>query len=360
MDDGVLVRVVDPLADLEEQPKTLVESQAVEIADIARGNFRLINQLAGKFLDLKRLAGENGAALEDEYDDEGSDSPGLHSKLSAGLGNVDLDFLKVPRIGVRWYAAGGAIIAVILLLVFLRGGGDEEIVPDPESEQVPELTLEKVVPDPIEIPQPSLPVEPLEPPSPPVAPEEPETLIVRDGPAEPAVEVLESTTDDVSQDELAEEVDSSAAPTGQEPEDTGQRASSPAEPSESETFTEQIVSEEASDELQTEIVEPAESVEAAEALPAPIEGDRAAVEIVPEDRAPIETSVEVPAEMQPEQPEELAQGQDLSEQPPENERSEPDDSAAIPKLTVLTKKKPSAEPEPISTRKAGQGCSTIW
>lgn len=335
------------ISDTEEQ-KRFSLAQAEEIADIARGNFRLINQLAGKFLDLKRLASKKEESAEDDYDDVDPDSSDEASRLSAGLGNVDLDFLKVPRIGVRWYATGGAIIAVILLLVFLRGGGDEEIVPDPESEQVPELTLEKVVPDPIEIPQPSLPVEPLEPPSPPVAPEEPETLIVRDGPAEPAVEVLESTTDDVSQDELAEEVDSSAAPTGQEPGDTGQRASSPAEPSESETFTGQIVSEEASDELQAEIEEPAESVEAAEAPPAPIEGDSAAVEIVPEDRAPIETSVEVPAEVEPEQPEELAQGQDLSEQPPGNERSEPDDSAAIPKLAVLTKKKPSAEPEPIS------------
>ncbi len=55
------------VSDTDEQ-KRFSLAQAVEIADIARGNFRLINQLAGKFLDLKRLASEDGAALEDEYE----------------------------------------------------------------------------------------------------------------------------------------------------------------------------------------------------------------------------------------------------------------------------------------------------
>ncbi len=192
------------VSDTDEQ-KRFSLAQAVEIADIARGNFRLINQLAGKFLDLKRLASENGAALEDGYDDDGYDSSGLHSRLSTGLGNVDLDFLKVPRVGARWYVAGAVIVALILIRVLFWGGDNEESEKIPAAEIVPELTLEKVEPDPIEIPQPSRPVEPLQPPKPAIVQEEPQLLVEKAGPAKAVVEVAEETANRSAPEVTAEE-----------------------------------------------------------------------------------------------------------------------------------------------------------
>ncbi len=137
-------------------------AQAEKIAEAARGNFRLINQLAEKYLTSKHPANPDESIIDDLYQDDsglgGSDSL---AKISSGLKSVDLDFLKIPRLGVRWYAFGASIIALILLFLLFSGGDEEEAEPLSDTASVPELTLEKVEPDPIEIPQPSTPVEPL-------------------------------------------------------------------------------------------------------------------------------------------------------------------------------------------------------
>ncbi len=136
---------------------------------------------------------------------DGSDSSGLHSRLSTGLGNVDLDFLKVPRIGARWYAVGAVIVALILIRVLFWGGDNDESEKIPAAETVPELTLEKVEPDPIELPPPSRPVEPLQPPSPAIVQEEPQLLVEKAGPENAVVEEAEETANRSAPEVTAEE-----------------------------------------------------------------------------------------------------------------------------------------------------------
>ena len=329
------------VSDTEEQ-KRFSLAQAVEIADIARGNFRLINQLAGKFLDLKRLAGENGAALEDEYDDDGSGS--------TGLGNVDLDFLKVPRIGARWYAAGAVIVALILIRVLFWGGDEEEVELTPAAEIVPELTLEKVEPDPIEIPQPSLPVEPLQPPSPAIVPEEPQLLVEKPSPSKAVVEVAEETADrsapEVSAEETVEETVEDPGPTRQTADQSVQQAP-PIDVTQSPVRAEQVESQVTQDELPTELKEPAEPAETAESAPAPVQEVSTVTKTVSEEAdpdAPLETvTVEAPQE----QEQEPAAAQNISEKAKQIEDSVSTESETIPKLTVTPKNKTATESVPL-------------
>ncbi len=142
-------------------------ARADRIMDIARGNFRLINELADKYLRSVIVVDPNevktGGTDPENLELDDSDS---RLGISIGPGNVDLDFLKIPKIGFRWYAVGGAVIAVILLLFLLTGGDDEEPEPLPESAKVPDLTLENVEPDRVEIPRPTIEPESLELPPP--------------------------------------------------------------------------------------------------------------------------------------------------------------------------------------------------
>ena len=329
------------VSDTEEQ-KRFSLTQAVEIADIARGNFRLINQLAGKFLDLKRLAGENGAALEDEYDDDGSGP--------AGLGNVDLDFLKVPRIGARWYAAGAVIVALILIRVLFWGGDEEEAESIPAAEIVPELTLEKVEPDPIEIPQPSLPVEPLQPPSPAIVPEEPQLLVEKASPSKAVVEVAEETVDrsapEVTAEETVEETVEDLGPARQTVDRSVQQAP-PIDVAQSPVRAEQVESQVTQDEPPTELKEVAEPAEIAESAPVPAQEVSTVTQTVSEEAepdAPLETvTVEAPEE----QEQEPAAAQNISEEPKQIENSVSAESETIPKLTVTPKKKTATESVPL-------------
>ena len=329
------------VSDTEEQ-KRFSLTQAVEIADIARGNFRLINQLAGKFLDLKRLAGENGAALEDEYDDDGSGP--------AGLGNVDLDFLKVPRIGARWYAAGAVIVALILIRVLFWGGDEEEAESIPAAEIVPELTLEKVEPDPIEIPQPSLPVEPLQPPSPAIVPEEPQLLVEKASPSKAVVEVAEETVDrsapEVTAEETVEETVEDLGPARQAVDQSVQQAP-PIDVAQSPVRAEQVESQVTQDEPPTELKEVAEPAEIAESAPVPAQEVSTVTQTVSEEAepdAPLETvTVEAPEE----QEQEPAAAQNISEEPKQIENSVSAESETIPKLTVTPKKKTATESVPL-------------
>lgn len=329
------------VSDTEEQ-KRFSLAQAVEIADIARGNFRLINQLAGKFLDLKRLAGENGAALDDEYDDDGSGS--------AGLGNVDLDFLKVPRIGARWYAAGAVIVALILIRVLFWGGDEEEAELTPAAEIVPELTLEKVEPDPIEIPPPSLPVEPLQPPSPAIVPEEPQLLVEKPSQSKAVVEVVEETADrsaqEVTAEETAEETVEDPGPTRQTADQSVQQAP-PIDVTQSPVRAGQVESQVTQDEPPTELKAPAEPAETAESAPAPVQEVSTVTKTVSEEAepdAPLETvTVEAPEE----QEQEPAAAQNISEKAKQIENSVSTESETIPKLTVTPKKKTATESVPL-------------
>jgi len=329
------------VSDTEEQ-KRFSLAQAVEIADIARGNFRLINQLAGKFLDLKRLAGENGAALEDEYDDDGSGP--------AGLGNVDLDFLKVPRIGARWYAAGAVIVALILIRVLFWGGDEEEAESIPAAEIVPELTLEKVEPDPIEIPQPSLPVEPLQPPSPAIVPEEPQLLVEKASPSKAVVEVAEETVDrsapEVTAEETVEETVEDLGPARQTADQSVQQAP-PIDVAQSPVRAEQVESQVTQDEPPTELKAPVEPAEIVESAPAPAQEFSTVTQTVSEEAepdAPLETvTVEAPEE----QEQEPAAAQNLSEEPKQIENSVSAESETTPKLTVTPKKKTATESVPL-------------
>lgn len=329
------------VSDTEEQ-KRFSLTQAVEIADIARGNFRLINQLAGKFLDLKRLAGENGAALEDEYDDDGSGP--------AGLGNVDLDFLKVPRIGARWYAAGAVIVALILIRVLFWGGDEEEAESIPAAEIVPELTLEKVEPDPIEIPQPSLPVEPLQPPSPAIVPEEPQLLVEKASPSKAVVEVAEEAADrsapEVTAEETVEETVEDLGPARQTVDRSVQQAP-PIDVAQSPVRAEQVESQVTQDEPPTELKEVAEPAEIAESAPVPAQEVSTVTQTVSEEAepdAPLET---VPVEAPEEQEQEPAAAQNISEEPKQIENSVSAESETIPKLTVTPKKKTATESVPL-------------
>jgi len=329
------------VSDTEEQ-KRFSLTQAVEIADIARGNFRLINQLAGKFLDLKRLAGVNGAALEDEYDDDGSGP--------AGLGNVDLDFLKVPRIGARWYAAGAVIVALILIRVLFWGGDEEEAESIPAAEIVPELTLEKVEPDPIEIPQPSLPVEPLQPPSPAIVPEEPQLLVEKASPSKAVVEVAEEAADrsapEVTAEETVEETVEDLGPARQAVDQSVQQAP-PIDVAQSPVRAEQVESQVTQDEPPTELKEVAEPAEIAESAPVPAQEVSTVTQTVSEEAepdAPLETvTVEAPEE----QEQEPAAAQNISEEPKQIENSVSAESETIPKLTVTPKKKTATESVPL-------------
>lgn len=139
--------------------------QAERIADIARGNFLLINRLGAEYLESTEQGGDAAEGEDAPEDDTEASQLEEEADLSAGMTNVDLDFLKVPRLRPRWYAAGIIVIGLILLLVILKNGNDDpaEEVPS-DSADVPELTLEKVEPDPIDIPTPVAPVEPLTPP----------------------------------------------------------------------------------------------------------------------------------------------------------------------------------------------------
>ncbi|MGI9538137.1 MAG: AAA family ATPase [Desulfocapsaceae bacterium] len=337
------------VSDTAEQ-KRFSLAQAVEIADIARGNFRLINQLAGKFLDLKRLASENDAASEDEYDDEGSDSPGLHSKLSAGLGNVDLDFLKVPRLGFRWYAAGAVIIALVLIRVLFWGGDEEESESIPGSENVPDLTLEKVEPDPIEIPQLSQPVEPLQPPSPAIAPEEPQLLVEKVRPSEVVAEVAEETGEESGSEVIADETVEDPVPAPQTAELKDLHTPSPEETQSSETTAEQLESQEtqqAQEMPPAELIEPEEVVQIPEEAPVQVQEESAAAETVSEDEGLDVSSETVPVEVPAEQRQDPAAAENLLEEPATSENTVSAESMPVPKLTVLPKKKPSIESVPF-------------
>ncbi|MCG6929712.1 MAG: AAA family ATPase [Desulfofustis sp.] len=178
---------------------------ADRIMDTARGNFRLINRLAdqyvttGSLIDPEIRGGEGTAADEPVISVE--DDGRIHAP--SRLGTVDLDFLKFPRLRYRWYGIAGGIIAVILLL-FLMTRGDEDTAENvPQNEPVPDLTLDKVEPDPIEIPQT---VERTIPELPRVAPPvEKET--VSKVPIEPVEKVVEETSRPVEPAELPEIVE---------------------------------------------------------------------------------------------------------------------------------------------------------
>ena len=148
-----------------EEERHFSLQQAERIGDIARGNFLLINQLGAEYLESTEQASEAAKSEDEPEDDTESSQLEEEADLPVGMTNVDLDFLKVPRLRPRWYALGITIIGLILLVVLLKNGNDEppEEVPS-ESADVPELTLEKVEPDPIDIPTPVAPVEPLTPP----------------------------------------------------------------------------------------------------------------------------------------------------------------------------------------------------
>jgi hypothetical protein len=340
-------------SDTEEQ-KRFSLAQAEEIADIARGNFKLINQLARKLHDLKRLASEKGEVVEDEYDD-GGDLAGAPPRLATGLKNVDLDFLKVPKVGMRWYAVGGAIVVLVLLIALLRGGGEEETAETlPGAENVPDLTLENVEPDPIEIPEPSIPVEPLQPPSPGVAPEEPQPTVVENRPPDSVAEPIEETQ--VPSVRPADELETETTPeTSPEETETIVRQAPPPEPTpepeRATAWTEsQIMEVEASveeeqneapvEEEQDAIRTDESTIETTEqsavAQSGPVEEN---VTIAPED-GPIEE----PAEMQ----EESTAAQDLAMPSEEVETPPSDESATVPKLTVLPNKIPTGESTPAA------------
>ena len=362
------------LSDTEEQ-KRFSLTQAEEIADIARGNFRLINQLAGKFLDLKRLAEVKEEAPEEDYDED-DDSSEAGGGLSSGLGNVDLDFLKVPKIGVRWYAAGAGIVALIFLILLLRGGDEQEIEPLPGSEDVPELTLEKVEPDPIDIPQPSQPLAPLPPPAPSVAPEESQPTVVESSPPVEPSETVDVTVESAPVETTGEQAEAATEEISQAPETAVEEAPATDLAVESESVTEQIESEESPDIPVAEVRE--EEVIAAEEASAPAEEeikvaetDPAAEEVAePVVAAPVEETAESPEGPEPvpaevvaevteeiqavsseevvEVPEQPAARPDVSEESGAVEEQVSEESLSIPKITVLNKKQPPAESKPLT------------
>lgn len=354
--------------------------QAEEIADIARGNFRLINQLAGRFLDLKRLAGEKQDTGEYEFAE--GDSSVEQSRLTTGLANVDLDFLKVPKIGARWYAAGAGLVALVLLIILLRGGEEKEVEPLPQAEEVPELTLEKVEPDPIDIPEPSLPVEPLQPPSrtltpeeqsfqvaekvepdpvdipepslpaeplqlpsPEAAPEEPQPTVAQDRPLKDVLEEAEDSPEPLSPGLIEEQAESSIPAVPRAAEIPAQEPSAPEATADSETVAEQTESEMAADIPPAEVKEE-ESV-IVEAAPASPREESAVTETYPALEESTEPPIAEAVEDQVEPDEKLAATENLSEEPPKAETQDSREASSIPKLTVLPKKKPLTEPEPL-------------
>ena len=128
---------------------------ADRIMDTARGNFRLINQLADRFVTTGSLTDPETDAFDSAQDDDEplvsvEENGRIHT--STRNDNVDLDFLKIPRLKYQWYVAAAAAVGLILVLFLLIGGNDEPVDVPPEAEKVPDLTLEEVEPDPIEIP----------------------------------------------------------------------------------------------------------------------------------------------------------------------------------------------------------------
>ena len=354
--------------------------QAEEIADIARGNFRLINQLAGKFLDLKRLAGERQDTGEDEYAE--GDSAVEQSRLTSGLANVDLDFLKVPKIGARWYAAGAALVALVLLIILLRGGEEKEAEPLPQAEEVPEITLEKVEPDPIDIPEPSLPVEPLQPPSrtptseeqsfqvaekveaepvdipepslpmqplqlpsPAVAPEEPQPTVVQSRPLEDVLKEAEDSPEPLRPGPIEEQADSSIPAVPQVAEIPSQEPSAPEATAESAAVAEQAESEMAVD-IPPAVIKEEESI-IVELAPAPPRQESAVTEAYPALEESTAPPVVEPVEDQVEPDEKLAATENLSAGPLQVATQDASEAPGIPKPTVRPKKKPITEPAPL-------------
>ena len=340
-------------SDTEEQ-KRFSLAQAEEIADIARGNFKLINQLARKLHDLKRLASEKGEVVDNEYDDD-ADLADAPPGLATGLKNVDLDFLKVPKVGLRWYAVGGAIVVLVLLIALLRGGGEEETAETlPGAETVPDLTLENVEPDPIEIPEPSITVEPLQPRSPGVAPEEPQPTLAENRPPDSVPEATEETQ--VPTVRPAGELDTETTPETS-PEET-QTIVQQAPPPESTPQPErviartesQIVEAEATFEEEQEegvVEEEQDLIRADEPVIATTEQSAVA------HSGPVEENVINPPEAEPveeqaEMPEESTAAPDLAVPSEEVETPPSSESGTVPKLTVLPKKIPTGESTPAA------------
>ena len=345
-------------SDTEEQ-KRFSLSQAEEIADIARGNFKLINQLARKLHDLKRLASEKDEAVEDAYDDD-ADQVGAPSRLATGLANVDLDFLKVPKIAMRWYAVGGAIVVIVLLIALLRGGGEEDSAETlPGTENVPDLTLENVEPDPIEIPEPSLTVEPLQPPSPGVAPEEPQPTVAENRPAESSPESLEETREPPAQPEDEIETDTTPETSPGETATIPQQAPAPQSTPESQRVTAGTESENV--EVMPTVEEKEEAAGTEEPATETTEDIAVAQSGPVQERAtetlenePIEVTAEIPEETAeiPEEtaeiPEETAVTQVPAAPSAEVETPPSEEPATVPKLSVPPKKIPASEPTPAA------------
>ena len=122
---------------------------AEKITLTARGNFRLTNQLADQYLKTGKIVDltEIYAVIDGEEPVEAGDKEALRSMVSTGLANVDLDFLKVPKIKPRWYFLGGAVVVALFLIFLYSGSSDEEVEVDSESTKVPELLLKKVEPE---------------------------------------------------------------------------------------------------------------------------------------------------------------------------------------------------------------------
>lgn len=338
-------------SDTEEQ-KRFSLSQAEEIADIARGNFKLINQLARKLHDLKRLASEKDEAVEDDYDDD-ADQVGAPSRLATGLANVDLDFLKVPKIAMRWYAVGGAIVVIVLLIALLRGGGEEDSAETlPGTGNVPDLTLENVEPDPIEIPEPSITVEPLQPPSPVVAPEEPQPTVADNRPAESSPEPLEETREPLAQPEDKIETDTTPETSPDETATIAQQAPAPQSTPESQRVTAGTESENV--EVMPTVEEKEEMAGTEEPATETTEDIAVAQSGPVQERAtetlenePIEETAEI-AEETAEIAEESAVTQVPAEPSAEVETPPSHESATVPKPSVLPERIPSTEPTPAA------------
>ncbi len=257
---------------------------AERIADVARGNFRLIIQLAGRFFDSTRAVDIDEAEIEELFGEgSGADDSDAYTRLSSGLKKVDLDFLKVPKIGARWYAVGGAILILIILFLLFTGEDEENSEVLPGAVDVPELTLEKVEPDPIEIP---------------ILPESAESPVAK----APAADLPEDADGPVS--EAAAPVETA------EPEEAANLSATPA----AETVPVASVNQQGSEEIEEPEQEPA----AVEAEPLPATETVAAEQVAPTPAAAAEEVESVADSAQPE-------------------------TLQIPKLTVLTQKAPVTE-----------------
>lgn len=193
---------------------------ADRIMDTARGNFRLINRLADRYVSSGSLMDpEVDGFDETQADDEpvGSVEENGRIHASAGLGNVDLDFLKVPRLKYRWYVVAGGIVGLMLIAFLLIGGDDEPAESGSETEIVPDLTLDKVEPDPIEIP------ETVEQSRPPIITRNDKTAV------ESAVETVVEKEEETPQN-VPEKTDSSVVTEEQRTENVQEREVSPPPP----------------------------------------------------------------------------------------------------------------------------------